>query len=243
MSDVGVGDVEVPYLDITPVDGTTAATLTVVDPAGAETVITATGGTVQDDVQRWTADTAVTYAQAGLWLLKWTVTGTGAGAETLQVYVTASPVSGGPTWLPGRSAVARYIPNRTLARNPATYQASGDTYTGTFDATTSPTGSQVDGLIRDGAAWVLGATGSVDSSLHDLAAACAALWAAAAVERAWPKDDTSLQRARDLLASAKELRAELAEANDAVAVDTSDADFGLMVAAAPRAWPCSSHLP
>jgi hypothetical protein len=210
-TDVGVGDIEVPYLDVTPGDGTTVGTLTVTDPAGTETTPTVTAGTPSGGTVRLTA-AAVTYDAPGRWLLHWDVTGTGAGAEDQEVYVVASPVAGGPTWAPGRSRVANYVPGRTLS-------TTTDTHELTFSATTRPTGVAVDRLIADAASWVLAATGAVDDTLADTASVAAALRAAAAVERGYPEQDqvdAALRRADALDRSASAMRADLVRANEAV---------------------------
>lgn len=227
-TDLGVGDVEVAYLDVTPGDGTTDGTLTVTAPDDTETEPAVTAGAPADGTVRLTAS-AVTYDQAGKWVLHWDVTGTGAGSEDVEVYVVASPTAGGPTWLPGRSRVAAHIPNRTLARNPATYVASGDAYALTFDSTTRPSGVAVSRLIADAAAWIASAVPTVAESLYDMAGTCAAIWAAAAVERGWPDDDSSLARARDLQALAEKMRADLVRANTAeTGTDPADPGSGLL---------------
>lgn len=231
-TDVSVGDSETPYLDVTPADVDTVAALVVTAPDGTTTPITASGGalTVVDGTasQRWTASANVVYSAAGRWLLTWTVTGTGEGVETQEVYVVASPTAGGPTWLPGRSRVASYVPTRTLSRNPASYAASGDAYALTFDSTTRPSGVMVDRLIADAASWIGLVASPVHASLSDAASTCAAIWVAAAVERGWPDDDTSLQRARDLQALADRHRDDLAAAQDR-ADGESDDTFGIDV--------------
>lgn len=238
-SDVGIGDLETPRLTVSPFDDTTVATLTVTAPDG--TTSSPTVGT-SDGGQTWTAS-PVAYTQAGRWLLTWTVTGTGAGVETQQVYVVASPVAGGPTWLPGRSRVANYVPTRTLAKNPGTYTESGDTYELTFDSTTRPTGLMVDRLIADGAAWVTAAVPFVAPRLYDMASVCAALWAAAAVERGWPETDVSLQRAEQLQQLAEQARADLIAANrDETGTTPGDSHAPLPVWSFPAPVPWGDDL-
>jgi hypothetical protein len=211
-TDVGLGDIEVHFLDVEPGDGTTAGTLTVHPPTGDAFTVPVTAGTPTDGVVRLTAG-PVTYDQGNRWVLHWKVTGTGASEEDAEVYVVATPVAGGPTWTPGRSRVANYIPSRTLARNPATYKASGDSYALTFDSTTRPNGVQVDRLIADAVAWL--GVANLAASLYDKAAACCAIWAAAAVERGWPDGDESLRRAEQLQELAEKMRAEIIAANTA----------------------------
>lgn len=84
-----VGDLATASLTVDPYDGTTAATLVVTRPDGTtmSPVVTGAGGG-----QTWTAP--VTYTQAGVWLLRWTVTGTGASVENQMVSVAPTPGSG-----------------------------------------------------------------------------------------------------------------------------------------------------
>jgi hypothetical protein len=215
-TDVGVGDIEIPYLDVTPGDATTAGTLTAHPPQGDPVDVAVAAGAPADDTVRLTAD-PVTYTVPGRWVLHWAVTGAGAGAEDQEVYVVAPPTAGGPTWTPGRSRVANYVPGRTLV--PAA--GGANTAVRTFDSTTNPPGIVVDRLIADAVAWVLTATGTVDPSLHDMAAATAAVWAAAMVEQGYPDRDaatkqTSADTAAALLAQARTMRDDLARANAAV---------------------------
>lgn len=81
-----VGDVATVSLTVAPYDGTTAATLTVTAPNG--TVTTPATGTA-DGGQTWTA--TLTYTLAGVWRLKWTVTGTGASVEGQKIAVAPAP--------------------------------------------------------------------------------------------------------------------------------------------------------
>lgn len=237
-SDLGVGDIETAYLDVTPGDGTTAGTLTVTDPDGNDSTPGVTAGAPAGGTVRLTS-AAITYDQPGRWLLHWDVTGTGAGAEDVEVYLVTSPVAGGPTWLPGRSRVANHIPNRTLARNPGTYTASGDDYQLTFDSTTRPSGVQVDRLIADAGNWIATVIPDLAEANYDAASTCAAVWAAAAVERGWPNDDTSLPRARDLQALAEQMRADLVRANTAT-TGTDPADPGSVLL---PVWSFPSEVP
>lgn len=100
----GAGDYITPTLDVYPFDGTTSATLIVYAPDGTssdggpatptEVEAEVDGETVT--VQRWTAP-ALLLDQPGTWVLDWTVTGTGAGQESQQVYV---PPAAEPAELP-----------------------------------------------------------------------------------------------------------------------------------------------
>lgn len=229
-SDVASGDSEVPYVDIAPADGDTSATLTVRRPDGTTATITAVGGNLdpiagtspQQYTQRWTADTPVAYDAPGLWVLHWDVTGTGEGSEDLEVYVVRSPVAGGPTWLPGRSRVAAYVPHRTLVRSAGSVIASQDAYLWSWDSTTTPPGVTVDRLIADGAAWVSALVTPLHPNSEQLASLLCALHAAIAIERSWPDDDQSLQRANDMEKQLNTMLAQLKAAN----TTASDADNG-----------------
>jgi hypothetical protein len=203
-TDVGIGDSETPWIVVAPADNTTQAALVVTAPDGTSTSIAATGGSFvpidgsSDEEQRWTANQPVVYDQPGLWVLRWDITGTGQGAEDLEVFVVPSPVAGGPTWTPGRSRVANYVPHRTLARSTSSIIDSQDNYALTFDGTTRPSGVMVDRLIADGVAWVASRLAPMHTSSQPAAATVSALWAAVHVERGWQSDDSSLERARDL---------------------------------------------
>lgn len=219
-TDLSIGDQEIAQLSVTPADGTTVATLTVTAPDGTTSTPAVTGGAVDPGTgtQIWTS-TPVAFNQPGRWLLDWTVTGTGAGAETQEVYVVASPVAGGPTWTPGRSRVATYVPHRTLVRSTASVVESQDTYELTFDGSTIPSGMQVDRLIADGVAWVTSRAYPLNTRVWQAAAVVAALFAAAAVERGWPQDDSSLPRADALEKRMDLLWKDLIAANDKANTD------------------------
>lgn len=219
-TDVGIGDIEIPRLVIDPADDDTEATLVVTAPDGEPATLTTAMEDEDEEAgtQTWAAD-PVTYDQPGRWVLTWTVTGTGAGTEEQVVQVVTSPVVGGPLWTPGRSRVANYVPGRTLARDVEGLQ-------NTFDSTTTPNGVQVDRLIYDAVGWVVLRTGAVDESLHEQAATCAAIWAAAAVELGFPDnpdDDNNRRTAQDLRGMAERMREDLKRANDAI-VGTNPTD-------------------
>lgn len=215
MGDVSVGDIEIPYLDVTPAGPDTAGTLLVTDPDGTQTAIPVTAGplgeTAAGEPTRRLTGQAVTYGQDRRWVLSWTVTGTGAGSEDWPVWVVPRPTAGGPAWLPGRSRVANYVPHRTMSVEAETHELS-------FSSRTRPTGAMVDRLIADAAARITGRVGDIHDSLGDTASVIAAMLAAAAVERGYPDDqDTtqSLTRARDLERVAEQMLTELATANEA----------------------------
>jgi hypothetical protein len=231
-TDIGTGDSEVPDLTITPADNTTTATLTVTKPDGTSTGVPVSGGALTpitgsaQHSQQWAADTPVVYDQPGRWILAWTVTGTGEGSEDLEVYIVPSPVAGGPTWAPGRSRVANYVPERTLERAPASVIQSQDEYDLTFTSNTRPTGLAVDRLIADGVAWVSSRVYPMNARVEAAAEVVVALYAAAAVERGTPEGVDSLQRANDLEKRLDLMMSDLVNANNA-ANDSSD--YGLEI--------------
>jgi hypothetical protein len=234
-SDIGVGDSELAFLDVEPADGGTQVTLTVDPPTGSPFPITMTAGALvaipdTSPVQytcRFTADTPVAYDQAGRWILHYEVTGTGEGAEDLEVFVVESPVAGGPVWTPGRSRVANYVPHRTLVRSTSTGLGSDDAYAYTFDSTTLPTGIQLDRIIADGVAWITARTSpTLNAGLAEAASVCVTLFAAAMVERNWPEDGTALQRATDLERRLDIMIRDLVDANN---VANGTGDYGIEI--------------
>jgi hypothetical protein len=206
-TDAGVGDREVARLQVQPGDGTTAGTLTVHAPDGTSSTVNVTATGPDDGVVTLTSD-PITYTQPGRWVLHWEVTGTGASAEDLEVYVVASPVAGGPEWIPGRSRVANYVPLRTLERD-------SETHDWTFTANTFPTGVTVDRLIADAVEAIHARVGEVAPALHGAASVVAAKLAACAVERGYPaqQSEQSLTRARDICDDAAKALDDLAAAN------------------------------
>lgn len=83
------GDIVTASLTVAPYDGTTSATLAVTAPDGTTSAPAA--GTA-DGGQTWTS--TLTYTQAGVWLLRWTVTGTGASVENQRIAVAPTPGAG-----------------------------------------------------------------------------------------------------------------------------------------------------
>lgn len=79
-----VGDIATLRLTVTPSDGTTAATVSVTSPTG---VVSSPSTTPNVDRSEWTALLPLT--QPGEYVVRWTVTGVGAGVE--QSTVTARP--------------------------------------------------------------------------------------------------------------------------------------------------------
>jgi hypothetical protein len=233
VSDLGVGDSEVVSLTVQPADGDTVATLVATAPDGTASPVPVAGGALEavtgspdEYAQTWTSVDPVTYSAAGRWVLSWTVTGTGEGAEDVEVFVVASPTAGGPTWTPGRSNVAAYVPHRTLSRSLSSTVGSADEYVFTFDQTTTPPGTAVDRLIADAVARVSARVSPMQAGMHALARAVASLMAAVWVERSWPQDDQALQRANDMEKQANLMLADLASAN---AAEGETGEYGIDV--------------
>ncbi|BAL87301.1 hypothetical protein AMIS_20810 [Actinoplanes missouriensis 431] len=239
MSDLSVGDVDQPYLDVTPAGVDTTGTLTVHRPDGTSSGVPVTPGPLGADpdtgepTRRLTADPVV-FDQPRRWVLSWQVMGTGVGAEDIEIWVVPSPAAGGPEWTPSRTRVATYVPHRTLARSLTSVVNSQDIYQFTFDHTTTPSGVAVDALIVDAVAWVAARVSPMRDSMHDLARAVAALLAAAWVERSWPNDAASLQRANDMERRADAMLGDLADANNAAG---GTSDYGIEIVAPTWSFP------
>ena len=237
-SDLGVGDSDLPYISVSPADSDTAVTLVAYAPDGTSTSVAVTGGSLEPvagsspvvNMQTWTATDPLEYTQPGRWVLTWTVTGTGAGAENVEVFVVASPTAGGPTWTPGRSRVANYLPHRTLVRDLSTTTGSQDVLLMSWDSTTTPTGVQVDRLIADGVAYIGSRLAPVHVNSEQAASVLVCLYAAAMIERSWPQDDQALQRANDLDKRMDMMLKDLVDANNA---SNGTDDFGIDVAHMP----------
>lgn len=129
-----------------------------------------------------------------------------------------------PTWAPALYNVADYVPHRTLAEDVATNTAGEDVYRLTFDSTTRPTGDAVTRLIADGVSWVTGRVTPLNTLSEGTARVLTTLYTAAAIERGWPADDSSLERARDLEKRMDLLMADLIASNNAA---NETGDFGL----------------
>ncbi len=80
-----VGDIATLTLTVTPFDNTTTATVSVTSPTGT---VTSPSTTPSSDRATWTAQLPLT--EPGEYLVRWTVTGVGAGVE--QSTVTARPL-------------------------------------------------------------------------------------------------------------------------------------------------------
>lgn len=119
-----------------------------------------------------------------------------------------------PDWAPLRENVADYVPHRTLKRAEASTTSGEDVYYLTFDTDTRPTGWAVDRLIGDGVSYVTGHVTPLHPSVQPMAAVVVTLYAAAAVERGWPHDDQSLQRATDIERRMSDMLTALRAAND-----------------------------
>jgi hypothetical protein len=89
----------------------------------------------------------------------------------------------------------------------------------------------VDRLIADGVAWVSSRVYPLNTRVQSAAAVVVALYAAAAVERGWPNDDQSLQRANDMEKRLDLLMADLITANtDANDQDSGEGEYAIEVA-------------
>ncbi len=124
-----------------------------------------------------------------------------------------------PDWAPLTWNVADYVPHRTLATSVVSNTQGEDVYRLTFDDTTRPSGDAVSRLIADACDWVA----SRIAPMHELSQAAsrvvATLLSAAAVERGWPADGSSLQRALDFEKRADLMLTGLVASNDAAWAD------------------------
>lgn len=82
VDDYDVGDVAQLQLTVNPASSDTAASLRVVDPDGAVVAATPSSNTGRS---RWTANVALT--SPGVWEATWSVTGTGAGTQSVEIRV------------------------------------------------------------------------------------------------------------------------------------------------------------
>ncbi|WP_327671826.1 MULTISPECIES: hypothetical protein [unclassified Streptomyces] len=85
-----VGDVVTARLVVEPYDVTTAVTLSVTAPDGT---VSAPAVSAADGGKTWS--TTLAYTLAGVWLLRWSVSGMGASVENQQVSVAPTPGAGG----------------------------------------------------------------------------------------------------------------------------------------------------
>lgn len=136
-----------------------------------------------------------------------------------------------PDWAPTRNQVADYIPHRTLIRDVSSIVDSEDEYLFDWDATTTPPSTAVDRLIAHGVAWVSARVSPMAEVSYGAASIVACLYAAAAIERGWPNDDSSLERANDLEKRMDVLLTGLIASNaEANTPDPGDPDYGLDIA-------------
>ena len=202
------GSTDTLTLTVTPYAADTSATVHLDGPGGATLNPTASS---TDGKHTWTASPI--YTAAGTWVATWTVTGTGAGIVTEQIWVSAVPSAAARVaWRPDVWKVADYVPGRTLV---AAVDGYGNAIA-TFDSTTHPTGDQVQRLVTDGCAWVATRCGTLDASLYDMGTAVAAVYAAAQVERGYPDANRDPQVADQLWQQAQAMREDLAKANAAI---------------------------
>jgi hypothetical protein len=83
-----VGDIRTATLTVSPSGPSTTGVLTVYAPDGTASTPSVSGNGTG------TLTAVVTYTASGWWLLKWVVTGTGAGTEYQRVFVPVAPVYG-----------------------------------------------------------------------------------------------------------------------------------------------------
>lgn len=83
-----VGSYSSPTVTVTPGDNSTAVALTIIAPDGTEIAGTGEQVTVASGVATGSADPYV-FTAAGLWIERWTVTGTGAGSAEKTITVLA----------------------------------------------------------------------------------------------------------------------------------------------------------
>jgi hypothetical protein len=231
MSDLGVGDSEIASLTVTPAGTDTQAVLTVHSPTGSSTPVPVTAGALTPgpgatQQQTWVSDNPIVYTAAGRWVLSWTVTGTGEGAEDVEVWVSPRPAPGGPTWAPGLSRVAQYIPRLTVD----TQTPSADEL-GTFTTVTNPTDVAAQHHIDDAVAGVLAVCPTVPAGLEPLARTVAALRAAASIQRAY--SNTALGMDTLSIAAALDARADTDLKRLQAAIDdlvSGDDDEPLLIA-------------
>lgn len=217
-----VGDVISTVLTVNPFDGTTVATVAVSKPDGsAQTLLT--GPTASGGGQTWTATFLADFVGGGDYLAAWSVTGTGRGvqAKVYPVRPLATASTWRPTWSPFLSEIADHIPTRTLDQS----QPGAELFLGTFTGGTSPTDEQAQRHLDAAVSAVLAATGALvnDQTVYMLARLIASLRAAAAIERAYPLSDRSLETAAALDARADAELRHLGAANSAAGAGTSAA--------------------
>ena len=133
-------------------------------------------------------------------------------------------------WSPALTDVGDYVTARTL--DMAT--PGSDTPTGTFTASTYPTGDQVGRLVDAASAWLAATVGTVVEGLYPMATAVAAMRAAGLVELSYPLRDADVNTAAALLAQADAGLLKLKDANQYVTgVEATAASALLPVWSAP----------
>jgi hypothetical protein len=195
-------------LGMTPDPVLTVASVKVYRPTGVELLgLTASGwlGADGDEktVQWFATDDGTaggpTLAAAGDWLAVWKVTGPGAAIAPKVYNVNPLPSTGTrPVWSPFLSDVADHVPWLTVD----TATPGSQVYLGTFTGWTTPTDEQAQRHV-DNAVTVTGALlGTLPSGVYRLARTVAAVRAAAALARAFPRNRADLDTADQLAAQA-----------------------------------------
>ncbi|MEU7978243.1 alkaline phosphatase D family protein [Micromonospora sp. NPDC049081] len=147
-----------------------------------------------------------------------TVVDVSAGLSATALLLADATVTAGeeagvalPAWAPTVAQVADHIPYMTVDVVTPGSQA----YLGTFSVATSPTDVQASRLIEGAWPPVAAALGLVAEAVYPLAQHVTALRAAAAIVRAFPRDDGDLAKAAALDARADADMLRLIAANDA----------------------------
>src|SRR5690242_13280063 len=180
-----VGDLVPLALIVPDGDGTTATSVTYVDPNGGTG--SATTPSTSDGGVTWTTNQTV--GVSGVWTFIWTITGKGAGVEEYTISVTTTPPV---PWTPALRDVADLIPDRTIPRD-----STSGTPLMTFTTATIPSSEQAYRQIRSATRWVAQVVGVVAVSLYGNASDVASLRAAGMLELSLPTRDEDLNTARD----------------------------------------------
>lgn len=208
-------------LGVTP-DGSTAVTLTVYRPDGTALSPGPTVGAFVGDLKtaQWYATddgsaAGTTLLSAGDWLALWKVTGTGATVAPKVYNVTPLPgTSTRRAWSPFLSSVADWVPYLTVD----TTTPGSQVYLGTFTGWTTPTDEVAQRHIDNAVTMVGSRLGTLPASFYPMARTVAALRAAVALARAFPRNRDDLSAADAL---ERQAAFDLKELIAAVAADAS----------------------
>jgi hypothetical protein len=189
-------------------DITTVVTVVVTRPDGTTQYSGPPAGSVGAEYSQQFVATAT-----GDYVAVWTIAGTGAGVQAKIYNVRALPTasSSRPVWAPFLSDVADYIPRLTIDM---VTPGSAVEY-GTFNGLTTPTDEQAMRLVDAAVGSVLTAAGTIQDSIAGQATTVAALRAAAAIQRAYPRGSNEMSVADALDRRADAELARLIIANEA----------------------------